>query len=230
MATRFIQEATNQLAPVFDQQIQAAQSQIPAIQQLYQTLTQGLQQQNQMQLDSGTQNIVEDASARGVLRSTLPVDARQSLTAQLGAALNQSLGQLGLQQTQQIGGIQDKIGSLGVSRATSIADLARSLESQDLERMKLAQDMEIARMQAAASRASKSSDPTASQNMAEALAAKTGDDGFVSPGTWNSLKNQWVAGGYGDAKQFDSAFSGFKNPRNPNYGGISRLPRGARLR
>lgn len=134
MATRYQQQATKQLNPVYAQSQKAIQSQLPAVEQLYQTLTQGLQQQNQMQLDSGVQNIVEDASARGVLRSTLPVDARQSLVAQLGAALNQSLGQLGAQRAQDISGINQQLGQLNIQRSGNIADLARALESQDLQR------------------------------------------------------------------------------------------------
>lgn len=67
------------------------------------------------------------------------------------------------------------------------------------------------------SKASAANQPTSAQNMAAALSAKTGDDGFVSPGTYGSLKNQWVAGGYGDAKSFDAAFAGYRNPNNAYY-------------
>src|ERR1035437_1257142 len=55
----------------------------------------------------------------------------------------------------------------------------------------------------AAANASKSSavssTPSASQNMAEALTSKAGADGYVAPGTYQALKSQWTAGGYGDA-------------------------------
>lgn len=139
MATLYEQQATQQLAPVFDQQQQAIQSQVPAIQNLYQTLTQGLNQQYTQNLNAGVQGIVEDASARGVLRSTLPVDARQALTGQLGSALQQSLGQLGANQAKDISGISMQLGDLGLKRASSIADLSRSLETQDLQRQQLEQ-------------------------------------------------------------------------------------------
>lgn len=70
---------------------------------------------------------------------------------------------------------------------------------------------------AASARASASSQPSPAQNMAAALSSKTGGDGFVSPGTYQSLKNQWVAGGYGDSKSFDATFAGYRNPKNTAY-------------
>jgi hypothetical protein len=129
----FIQAATQQLDPVYNQQIQQVQSQIPQLEQYFGNLTQGLQAQNQQQVNSGVTQINEDASRRGVLRSTLPNDARQSLTAQLGAALQQSLGQIGLQQTQQIGQLNNQIADIGVNRLKSIQDLAGALQSRDLQ-------------------------------------------------------------------------------------------------
>ena len=62
-----------------------------------------------------------------------------------------------------------------------------------------------------------SSEPTNAQNMAAALSAKTGGDGYVSPGTYQSLKSQWVAGGYGNAGSFDTTFASYRNPKNPWY-------------
>lgn len=44
----------------------------------------------------------------------------------------------------------------------------------------------------------------------------TGDDGFVSPGSYAKAKNAWVGSGY-DAKTFDSYFSSYRNPGNKNY-------------
>lgn len=152
MATRFVQQAQQQLNPVYNQQIQGLQSQIPAIQNLYNTLSQSLSQQNQMQLDTGVQNINEDASARGVLRSTLPADARQALTAELGAALNTSLGNLGLQQADRVSGIQNQIGGLRVDRANAVTSLANQLQSMDQAERQFQMEQQLAR-QAAASRA-----------------------------------------------------------------------------
>lgn len=134
MATSYQRQAQKQLDPVFNQQQKAIEAQLPSIENLYNTLTTGLQTSYQTNLASGVQGIVEDASARGVLRSTLPVDARQSLTTQLGAALQQSLGELGARRTGDIANVRNSLAELGVKRVSSIADLARALETQDLER------------------------------------------------------------------------------------------------
>lgn len=125
MATRFIKQATKQLNPVFAAQTQATQAQIPAIQQLYQSLTQGLEAQGAAE----RQNILEDASGRGVLRSSLPVDLQTAL----GQSLLQQRGQLGAQQARDIAGVQGSLADIGLERARSIYDLASSLQGGDLE-------------------------------------------------------------------------------------------------
>lgn len=92
----------------------------------------------------------------------------------------------------------------------------RAFTAAENERNRRAAAADSAANRAAA--ASKgSSGPTASQMMSEALSAKTGSDGYVSPGTYSSMKNQWVAGGYGKAKDFDAAFAGYRNPKNKYY-------------
>lgn len=164
MATRFVQQAQQQLNPVYNQQIQGLQSQIPAIQNLYNTLSQSLSQQNQMQLDTGVQNINEDASARGVLRSTLPVDSRQALTAELGAALNTSLGNLGLQQADRISGIQNQIGGLRVDRANAVTSLANQLQSMDQAERQFQMEQQLARQAAALKTSGGGAKPTLTKN------------------------------------------------------------------
>lgn len=240
MATRFIDQATQQLAPVYDTQIQGLQSQIPQIQNLYQTLSQALTQQNTNQLNTGVQQINEDASARGVLRSTLPVDSRQALTAQLGAALNTSLGNLGIQQADTISNFQNKIGGLQVDRANQIASLSRSLEDQDLQRQQFeyqkqldAQKLELQRQElaaqvaaarASAARRSGGSTSTsaasltrqAASALARELQAVAGGDGYVSPQDYAAGRREWVAAGF-SSKTYDDYFSGYKNPQNQNY-------------
>lgn len=51
-----------------------------------------------------------------------------------------------------------------------------------------------------------SSTPSKQEEFAAALAARAGGDGKVSPGTYNSLKNQWVAAGYGSYADFHNRF------------------------
>ena len=70
---------------------------------------------------------------------------------------------------------------------------------------------------AAQSAAARSAEPSAAQNLAAALTAKAGGDGYVSPGTWQALKSQWVSGGYGSAASFDSSFATYRNPDNKYY-------------
>lgn len=91
----------------------------------------------------------------------------------------------------------------------SEADKQRVFTAQQNEK-----DRATSRSNAAAS---KSNEPTPAQNMAAALSAQTGNDGYVSPGTYQSLKNQWISGGYGNAATFDTTFSGFRNPKNTAY-------------
>ena len=179
MATRYTEEATAQIAPLYDQQQQAISSQIPAIQQLYNTLMQGLQTGYDTQLSTGVQGINEDASARGVLRSTLPNDSRAALTGQLGQALLEGRAQLGRQQAGDVAGINERLGSLGINRANAIAELSRSLESQDLDRQKFEyqkqldqQQLQIERSKVGASRAP--AEPTVQQEILNAFAADPG--------------------------------------------------------
>ena len=227
MAQRFVDQASAQLAPVYDAQQQALQSQIPAIQQLYQTLTQGLQQQNTMQLNSGVQQISEDASRRGVLRSSLPVDARTSLTAQLGAALNQGLGELGAQQAKEVAGVGTQIGELGIQRAGAVSTLADALQQRDLEergaelkRQQAERDYQISLMGARGGGGGgglSSSDLkqqllNVKAHVTQGLASGAGKDGFVSRATFGAALNDWQAGG-GSTRAFWQQYGRYANPK-----------------
>lgn len=129
MATFYTQEASNQLAPAYDQQVGALQSQIPAIQQLYQTLLQGLQGQQQI----GNQNILENASGRGLLHSTIPVVGQ----AQLGAQILSQQGQYAAQQAKDIGGIYSQIAGIRTDQAGAIANLANQLQGTALQQQQI---------------------------------------------------------------------------------------------
>jgi hypothetical protein len=52
--------------------------------------------------------------------------------------------------------------------------------------------------------------------MSSELFQVTGNDGFVSPQSYQKAKNNWVGAGY-DAKTFDSYYASFRNPGNKNY-------------
>lgn len=198
MATKFVQQATKQIAPIYDQQIKAAQAQVPAIQQLYSTLTQGLQAQTDQRLASGVMDINEDASARGVLRSTLPTDARLSLSGQLNAALTEATGQLGLQQAKDITDLTGQVGQLQISKVTAIQELANAMRDNDLERQRLAlqklqanREYDLAKQELAISRSRAAreggSNLSTSDKIRAMLDAAAGSDGNVSPGDWENI-------------------------------------------
>lgn len=233
MADRFTDEATSTLSPVFDSQIGQLQSQVPAIQQLFQSLSSGLTQQSNAQLNTGVQNISEDASARGVLRSTLPVDARTTLTGQLGAALTQGLGQLNLQELGQVGDIQSKIGTLGINKATSIADLSNNLRTSDLQERQFqeqklvdAQNYQLAQQKIAQASASTGLSPAevksqVQQSIAGGLSGNKGKDGYVSNETWAAALTDWQAIG-GTPRTFFQTYAQYVNPKfKESYAGWS---------
>lgn len=129
MATRYVQQATSQLAPGYTQQINAYQSQIPAIQQLYQSLVQGLQSQQQQ----GNQSILEDASSRGLLHSTIPVEGQT----QLGQQIIGQQGQYAQQEAQSLGQLNTQIAGVRTDQASAIAQLANSLQQSALGQQQL---------------------------------------------------------------------------------------------
>lgn len=125
MAT-YTAQAKSQLAPAYTQQTKALKAQIPAIQQLYQSLFQGLQAQGARE----TQNIYEGASDRGVLSSTIPVDAETTLQ----DTLLQQRGQYSAQQAKDIAGVNERLGGIAVQRSNAIAQLAQALAQSALQR------------------------------------------------------------------------------------------------
>lgn len=120
----YVKNATKQLTPAFNQQRTAILSQVPAIQQLYDVLNKGLLSQGKAQ----KQDIYEQSSARGLLRSTIPVQLQTALS----GALTQQQGELGARQAQEIAGVNKEVGSLGVSQTSAIAQLAQALASRAL--------------------------------------------------------------------------------------------------
>jgi hypothetical protein len=229
VAQRFIDEATAQVAPLYQQQEQALQSQIPAIQQLYQTLYQGLEGQRA----SETQNILESASSRGVLRSTMPVD----LQTQLGTALLAERSKLGSQQAQEIAGVNMKIGDLGLQKTSAINQIADTLYNRDLTERKFQMEQQMAAQQAAAAAASARSGggggggrattaaeqkAMVSQGIAGQFQKLVGRDGFVGNNTWAAGLADWVASG-GTPRQFWQQFGQYVNPKyKPNYSGYNQ--------
>lgn len=125
MAQNFYKTAANRLAPAYNAQVKAAKSEIPAIIRLYEALTQNLVGQNAV----AQQNNLESASSRGVLNSTIPVDAQVGLEQ---ALINQQ-AQLGAEQAKEISGVNQKIAGFGVDRANAINSLAQALFGNNMQ-------------------------------------------------------------------------------------------------
>lgn len=125
MASRFTRQAQSQLNPGYNQQISAVQSQIPAIQNLYQSYIQGLQAQQPMQ----NLGVLEDASGRGILRSTIPAYGQQ----QVAQNILQQTGQYSAQQQKELGDIYGQVAGIRTEKAKSIADLANALYGTDIQ-------------------------------------------------------------------------------------------------
>jgi len=58
-----------------------------------------------------------------------------------------------------------------------------------------------------------SAGPSNQELFASELAKSTGNDGKVSPGVYNALKQQWVSSGYGDYKSFHDKYWKFANDK-----------------
>lgn len=217
----YYDQAAAQLNPGYDQQQTAIQSQIPAIQNLYSSLNQGLDSSARTE----SQNILEGASARGVLRSSLPTDLQTSLA----QTTLQEKGKLAVQQAQDISGVNEKLGTLNINRVQSINDLAHALQAGDLSEREFQFKVEEANRnfelekQKLAVAASSGSTKEPSQfattmGAANALAAElrgvAGKDGYVSPQDYAAAAREWGSAGFGD---FDKYFTGFKNPQNKAY-------------
>ena len=136
MPTNFVQQATSQLSPAYNTQVKALKTQIPAIQNKYNTLIAGLQGQQQ----AANLNAFEDASGRGILRSTIPVDAQQAIAQ--GVLAKQ--GELSGQMAGDIGGVRSQIAGIGVQRANSIASLVNALRERALAESQFTQTRQLA--------------------------------------------------------------------------------------
>lgn len=133
MATRYTQNATNELAGIYSPQQNLINAQMPANQQLYDTLYQGLDAQQANQ----TQDIVNSANIRGVGRDRLG----QDVTGALGATVDLAKAQLGRQQAGDSATIQGKIADLNVQRINDIQTLSNALQDRAISEGKYKQNI-----------------------------------------------------------------------------------------
>lgn len=230
MADRFVQQASAALSPAYTQSATAVKKQIPAIQQLYNTLFQGLEAQGKAE----TQNILESASSRGVLRSSLPIDLQTTL----GQALIAERGKLGAQQAGDIAQVRSTLGQLSIDRVKSIRDLAERMRAGDLSEREFKfkvkeanRNFKLAQQELAISAAKGSggggggSTPKwqyemgAISAMAQDIASNKdlqfknskGQSNYLSPESYKTYKQKWITGGL-SGKVFDSNFGHLANP------------------
>lgn len=230
MAVRFVQDASGALAPTYDQAQANIQGQIPAAQQLYDTLIQGLQGQVQQ----GTQAVTNSAARRGVLSAALP--------GQVGSTLGQDAAlagaQLGAQRAGDIAAITGNLTNLGAGRVQNSTEIAGTMNQEDLQRQQAAleqqqnqrkfemdiqsaeREAQLADIQArnAAGR-SRASAPAVSKETTTkikgVLDSVRGKDGKVSPADYTQALAVWAAQG-GDASSFHSSFKGYVNLEHPD--------------
>lgn len=136
MAVDFTRQATRQLAPAYTTQVKALKSQIPAISNKYTALMGALEGEQA----SANMGAFEDASARGVLRSTIPVDAQQAIAQGI---LQKRAGYAG-DQAAEVGAVRTKIADVGVQRASAIAQLINALRTQALQERQFNQTRALA--------------------------------------------------------------------------------------
>jgi hypothetical protein len=226
-------EVNNIYAPALNQ----IQGQIPAVQNLYNSLLTGLQGQAQNQIS----NVAQSAAQRGVSSYGVNQGAQDTLT----QALLFNQGQLGAQQAQQVAGLQGELGKARVSKGQATYDLANSLQAQNLESQSnqikmtdmqrqaqlqqqknqqsynVAQASYATRQARAAAAATQDLTTVGEGTIARQLRIGLGDvkgkDGHVSPENLAKAYSIWQQAGLEPAK-FWSNFQGLWNPKQKNYG------------
>lgn len=212
------QQAANQ---AFNPALQQAQAQVPAINNLYTTLLQGLQNQSGSQL----QNVLTSAAQRGVMRGSQEATTQDALN----ATLAQTGAQLGSQRAQDIAGLRSVVGQGQAQRALSAQNLTQGLVQADLAskenklnlqkinqadqlntvRNQVAEAKAAARVSASASQRASQLTPDQALDMQEGLWAP-GKDGYVSPRAWNSAIQDWINAG-GSVSSFTKRFGHLVN-------------------
>lgn len=139
IATRYVQQATQQLNPAYNTQINALQGQLAPLENLYKTLMGSLGGVQQ----AGNLQALEGANARGVLQSTIPVYDQ----ALVGQQVAQQGAQYANDYLQNTGKIRSDIAGVGVNRANDISQLAQALMQGALNQQQLAYQKQQANRQ-----------------------------------------------------------------------------------
>lgn len=96
-------------------------------------------------------------------------------------------------------------------------DARQAQLTRDFQATESSRDRAAAAANAANSKASPADVLDADRRaIASELSKVTGGDGYVSPGSYATMRNQWASAGY-DTKTFDSYFASYRNPKNNGY-------------
>jgi hypothetical protein len=220
-------QAVAQSAEIYDPAIQAIQTQVPAVQQLYNTLIQSLQAQQTNQ----AQGVVASADQRGVGRVGLAGD----VNTQLAGATNLGAAQIGMQNAQNVGDLRGEVGRAMAGRGQATGEFNNSLTKQSIEQQAnqlamtdierkayLAQqsnqrEFEIKQKQAATRAYSQASGLASDMDLEEfvslteaSLNKKMGGDGNVSPETFKQALSLWTTKGL-PVSEFINKYSKYIN-------------------
>lgn len=124
MATRYLQDANNQLQPVYGAAQQTVQAQVPAVDALYSSLVSGLQQAQ----TAGTQGVLQSAEQRGVSRANLG----NELAGSLGGVVQGGEAQLGADRAAAQSGIAETLTKLGLGGVNARSDLANLFQNSSI--------------------------------------------------------------------------------------------------
>lgn len=205
------QDAYNQLASVYDPQVNSVNSQIAQLQPLQNAQQKGLDQAK----INAFRDITNTANQRGMLFSGFSPDQQAQYvgTKYLPAVANLKQSFLNQRTT-----LLDKINAINAQRsqqATSTVAAAQAAAAQDAYRQAQLQ-LGYARL---ARSGSKVSAPTTGQIAAaitQGLSSVRGRDGYVSPQDYAQALGQWIGAGQ-KRTDFNKQFQNFRNPRNGYY-------------
>ncbi|MCA9324455.1 hypothetical protein KDA23_00075 [Candidatus Saccharibacteria bacterium] len=189
------------------------------------------------QKDQAFQDITQQANDNGMYFSGFSPDQQAKYTAgtylpalaQLQATIASTRSQLLGKKADLQQGVYDKAFATRESDIANLRDWKKMTADQQFQARQAALDRDFQASEsskdraAAAANAARSNEPDPAavldadrRAVASELSKVTGGDGYVSPGSYATMKNQWTSAGY-DPKTFDKYFASYRNPENTAY-------------
>jgi len=219
MATQ--QDFYNQLASIYDPQVQSIQAQQALLPAQAEAQTSALEQAR----TNAFKKIDNTASARGMTFSGFSPDQQATYT---GATYLPALANVKLSQNQANLKLIDALNGINANRGTQAMNMYQGQQNAlaDAEAKRYAAELayqskvDSARISSSSKAPAKTSlaemKAIDSQTLGSKMAAQAGRDGYISPATYAAGKQQWASAGY-NASEFDSIFGGLRNPNNKAY-------------